>query len=659
MMNILTAEGLSKNYGIKNLFHQVSFSMDDNDRVGLIGINGTGKSTFLRVIAGIEPPDEGAVAVNNQIAIEYLSQNPAFDPEATVLEQIYKGNSPVMELLRNYEHALQQLQSGESNSEWEQRFMDLSAQMDALDAWQIESEARKILSVLGIEDPLAKMGTLSGGQRKRVALAGALIRPAQLLILDEPTNHIDTDTIDWLETFLARRKGALLMITHDRYFLDRVTNRIIELDQAKLYSYSGNYSTFLEQKEERMRQEQASEDKRQNLLRRELAWIRRGAKARTTKQKARIERFEQLQAAAPESRGGDVDISLSASRLGKKVIELEHISKSFGDRTVIRDFSYIVQRDDRIGIVGENGQGKSTLLKLLAGWLEPDDGKIDIGPTVKIGFFSQENEQMDEQLRMIEYIKQAAENVRVADGSLVSAAQMLERFLFPSNMHGARISSLSGGEKRRLYLLRILVEAPNVLLLDEPTNDLDIQTLTILEDYLEDYEGAVITVSHDRFFLDRTAVTIFAFEGDGRIVYHVGNYEDYSRVRKQRLDALQAEEQQAKRQTESKNSVGKNTGSAKEGEPSAGQNATPSERRQRPAKLSYKEQREYEEIDDKIADAEQQLAEINEAINQAGSDYALLQELTAKQQAMEEQLNELMDRWTYLNELVEKIEQQK
>lgn len=646
-MNILTAEGLSKSYGIKMLFDQVSFSMDDSDRVGLIGINGTGKSTFLKVIAGVEQADAGAMAVGNRVIIEYLPQNPAFDPEATVLEYIYSGTSPIMEVLREYESALHLINLGGSDKQLEQRFLDLTAKMDALDAWQIESDAKKVLTMLGVEYFDSKLGTLSGGQRKRVALAGALIRPADLLILDEPTNHIDTDTVDWLESFLAKRRSALLMITHDRYFLDRVANRIVELDQAKLYNYNGNYSTFLEQKEERLKQEQSSEEKRQNLYRRELAWIRRGAKARTTKQKARIDRFEELQAAKPESRQGDVDIALSASRLGKKVIELNNITKSFEDRTVIRDFSYIVQRDDRIGIVGENGQGKSTLLKMIAGWITPDSGTIDIGPTVKIGFFSQENELMDDSLRVIEYIKEAAENVRTSDGSLISAAQMLERFLFPSRMQGTRIANLSGGEKRRLYLLRILVEAPNVLLLDEPTNDLDIQTLTILEDYLEDYPGAVITVSHDRFFLDRTAETIFAFEGEGKIVYHVGNYAEYSEVRQKRLDA---------EQLQSKQELKGNSATANSREtPAVG----PERNSNKPLKLTFKEQKEFDEIDDRIAETEQQLAEVIEGINQAGSDYGTLQTLTDKQQELEAKLNELLERWTYLNELVETIEQNK
>lgn len=659
-MNILTAEGLSKSYGVKMLFDGVAFSMDETDRVGLIGINGSGKSTLLKVIAGIEPPDAGNIAVGNRISIEYLPQNPAFDGEATVLEQIFSGDSPIMEVLREYESALQLINLGLVDKALEQRFMELTTKMDTLDAWQVESDAKKILSMLGIDDTEAKMETLSGGQRKRVALAGALIRPADLLILDEPTNHIDTDTVDWLESFLAKRRSALLMITHDRYFLDRVANRIVELDNAKLYNYSGNYSTFLEQKAERLKLEAATEDKRQNLYRRELAWIRRGAKARTTKQKARIDRFEDLQAAKPESRGGDVDIALSASRLGKKVIELDHVNKTFGNRTVIRDFSYIVQRDDRIGIVGENGQGKSTLLKMIANWITPDSGTIDIGPTVRIGFFSQENEQMNDSLRVIEYIKEAAENVRTSDGSVISASQMLERFLFPSGMQGTRISSLSGGEKRRLYLLRILVEAPNVLLLDEPTNDLDIQTLTVLEDYLEDYPGAVITVSHDRFFLDRTAETIFAFEGDGQIVYHVGNYAEYSDVRKKRLAESQALGKSEKREHHNNAGTAATQSTSQSVTHSVNNTASAGDRSPgRPLKLTFKEQKEFDEIDDHISATEQQLAEANEGIGNAGSDYGLLQELTAKQQELEAKLSELMERWTYLNELVEAIEQSK
>lgn len=640
-MNILTAEQLSKSYGMKVLFDQISFGMDEGDRIGIIGINGTGKSTLLKVIAGIEPADTGKLAIGNRIGIEYLPQNPQYNPNATVIEQIFQGTSPLMQLLQEYESTMQQIEQSGVNAQIEQKLLDLHNRMDAADAWQMETEAKKILSQLGIPDMSAQMGTLSGGQRKRVALAGALIRPADLLIIDEPTNHIDTSTVDWLEQYLTRSKSALLMITHDRYFLDRVANRILELDQGKLYSYTGNYSVFLEKKAERMEQQEASEKKRQNLFRKELAWIRRGAKARTTKQKARIERFEKLEDAKPEARAGDIEISLAASsRLGKKVIELHNVNKTFEDQNVICDFSYIVQRDDRIGIIGPNGSGKSTLLKLIAGWLTPDQGEVIIGPTVKIGFFSQENEQMNENMRVIEYIKEAAEQVRTSDGGTISASQMLERFLFPPGIQWTPISNLSGGEKRRLFLLRILMESPNVLLLDEPTNDLDIQTLTILEDYLDDFPGAVIVVSHDRYFLDRTIETIFAFEGKGTLRYHTGNYSEYADYLKLLAKQSSAPDPEIKeKETDTDNSAER--------------------KKDKTLKFSFKEQKEYEEIDDRIANTEQKLQDVKSAIHATGSDFERLQTLIADQQTLEAELEHLMERWTYLNELAEEIERHK
>ncbi|TLN14078.1 ABC-F family ATP-binding cassette domain-containing protein, partial [bacterium] len=459
-MNLLAAENIVKSYGVKTLFSDISFGIEEGDKIGLIGVNGTGKSTFLKVLAGIETPDRGRVVTGNAVQVEYLPQNPVFDDQATVLQQVFRGRPAV------------------------------SGPASAADVWEAESEAKTILTKLGICDFDAQVGTLSGGQRKRVALAGALINPAELLILDEPTNHIDNETVDWLEQYLGRRRGALLMITHDRYFLDRVATRIIELDRGRLYSYTGNYSAFLELKMAREEQAQASEEKRLNLLRNELKWIKRGAKARTTKQKARIDRFEKLAADKPEVTSDKIEISVGASRLGKKVIALEHISKGFAGSKLIDDFSYTIARDDRVGIIGPNGTGKSTLLNIIAGRLEPDSGTLDTGQTVKIGYFSQENKEMDENLRVIEYIREQAEFLPTADGKLISAAQMLERFLFPAELQWTPIAKISGGERRRLYLLRVLMGAPNVLMLDEPTNDLDIQTLTILEEYLDEFPGA-------------------------------------------------------------------------------------------------------------------------------------------------------------------------
>lgn len=597
-MNLLSVENVSKAFGLKKLFENITMGIETGDKIGLIGVNGTGKSTFLKILAGIESPDQGKVTVGNAVRVEYLPQNPAFDEEATVLQQVFRAAS-------------------------------VSAEV-----WQIEGEAKTILTKLGIFDFETKVGTLSGGQRKRVALASALVNPADLLILDEPTNHIDNDTVAWLEQYLNRRKGALLMITHDRYFLDRVVNRIIELDRGRLFSYEGNYSKFLELKSAREERERSAEDRRLNLLRNELKWIKRGARARTTKQKARIERFEKLQAAKPGFVDDKIEISMGATRLGKKVIVLEHITKGFADRNFIEDFSYIFLKRDRVGIVGPNGYGKSTLLNIIAGKLEPDSGTIDVGHTVKVGYFSQENQEMDDSLRVIDYIKEEAEYLATADGKLISASQMLERFLFSPELQWNPIAKLSGGERRRLFLLRVLMAAPNLLLLDEPTNDLDIQTLTILEDYLDDFPGAVIAVSHDRYFLDRVAEKILAFSEGGKITEHIGNYSEYM-VSGKALNSFG-----------NGNTKRKSSGPEKSGD-----------WRSRPRKFSYKEQREYEEIDDKIAKAEEELAEVKVKISQFGSDYVALQELLESQRQMEKQLDELLERWVYLNDLAEQIEQ--
>ncbi|MBP2659593.1 MAG: transporter related protein [Firmicutes bacterium] len=634
-MNIVSIEKLSKSYGMKNLFSNVSFGIDENDKIGLIGVNGTGKSTFLKVIAGLEEADDGKVMIGNTIEVQYLAQNPSFNPTDTVLDQVFQGYSPIMKLLREYEQVLLAAEDNPKDQGLQKQLIALSQQMDGMNGWQLESEAKIILTQLGITDFTAKVGTLSGGQRKRIALASALIHPADLLILDEPTNHIDNDTVAWLEEYLHKRKGALLMITHDRYFLDRVVNRIIELDKGNLYSYTGNYSLFLELKMQREADQEASENKRQNLLRNELAWMRRGAKARTTKQKARIERFEKLSDEKVDLSQDRVEITAGASRLGRKIIEIDNVCKSFGERAVIQNFSYIVLRNDRMGIVGPNGSGKSTLLNLVTQKLNPDSGVIEIGQTVKIGYFSQENTDMDEDLRVIEYIKEEANFIPSADGGIITASQMLERFLFSPEMQWTPIRKLSGGEKRRLYLLRILMGSPNVLLLDEPTNDLDIQTLTILEDYLDDFPGAVIAVSHDRYFLDRVVEKVFAFEKDGSIRQYVGGYSDY---------------QSALAYDEEKQNQGKETSSEQP------QSERPKERSR---KFTFKEQKEYEEIDDVIASVEKEIQIVSNRINTSGSNFTLLQELTELQQQLEKKLADLFDRWTYLNELAEEIENHK
>lgn len=652
-MNILSAEGISKSYSEKKLFNDIWLGIGEGDKIGLIGINGTGKSTLLKVIAGTETPDTGRIIKANNASIGYLEQNPHFEAGSTVLQQVFTGRSPVMSLLREYEYTLKKFQERPGDKQLEEKLPQLLQKMDALNAWTVESEAKNILTRLGIDDFDANVAVLSGGQRKRVAMAGALINPTDLLILDEPTNHIDNDSVDWLEKYLNTRKGALLMVTHDRYFLERVANRIIELDNGKLYSYQANYSKFLEMKVEREELEQASERKRQGLLRSELEWIRRGAQARSTKQKARIERFEKLQETEGPKQEENIEIQVGASRLGRKIIELENIEKAYEDKILIKDFSYILLRDDRIGVVGPNGMGKSTLLRIISGDIKPDMGSVEIGETVKIGFFTQESAEMDLNLRVIEYIRQIAEHIETKKGSL-SASQMLERFLFPPGVQWTPISKLSGGEKRRLYLLSILMGAPNILLLDEPTNDLDIHTLTILENYLEEFPGAVITVSHDRYFLDRVAERIFAFEGNGYINKYAGNYSDYKEAC---LNEAGAKLPQQSGRKSGKGEDRRAAGTAEEQDNASKRDSRG--QKERPLKFTFKEQKEYEEIDGRIAEKESELEKVKIETDQASSDFTLLQELLDKQQKLEQELDYLMERWTYLYELAEKIEKSK
>jgi ATP-binding cassette subfamily F protein uup len=625
-MNLLSIENISKSYSEKPLLENISLGINEGDKIGVIGVNGVGKSTLLKIIAGAEQADTGRLIKGNDVTIEYLPQNPYFDAEATVLEQVFKGESALMKLIRDYEKAIQDPHT------LSDKLIKLNNDMDRLQGWSLESEAKIVLTKLGITDFEAKTGTLSGGQRKRIALASALISPSDLLILDEPTNHLDNSTIDWLEEYLNKRKGALLMITHDRYFLDRVVNEIIELDRGSLYLYKGNYNDFIEKKLERDERDAAIEKKRQGLLKKELEWIKKGAKARTTKQKARIDRFEKLSEKNVDIDDSKLEISVASSRLGKKVIEIEHISKSYGEKTLIDDFSYIVLRNDRVGIIGPNGSGKSTLINMIAGRLQPDSGDLDIGETVKIGLFSQESYHMDESLRVIEYIKEGAELLTTAEGEKITASQMLEKFLFEPSAQWTPISKLSGGEKRRLHLLRVLMEAPNVLLLDEPTNDIDIETLTILEDYIEYFPGAVIAVSHDRYFLDKMADKIFSFEGNGRIVQYTGNYTDF------RLNVSEQER-------EIQNKEGKK------------ESREVSERpKERALKFTFKEQREYEQIDAVIAELEEKIQEVEGKIGTAAADYVLLQQLMAEKEELENQLEQQMERWIYLNDLAEKIE---
>ncbi|WP_201006780.1 ABC-F family ATP-binding cassette domain-containing protein [Paenibacillus glycanilyticus] len=647
-MHLLSVEHITKSYGEKMLFEDVTFGVEEGDKIGIIGVNGTGKSTFLKVIAGFEPADSGSISIGNRVVVRMLAQDPTFAPGETALEHVLGGDSPQLRAVREYAASLEALELKPSDESLQERLIKANQKMDELDAWTLESEAKTALGRLGIQNFNDKVETFSGGQRKRVAMAAALLQPSDILILDEPTNHIDNESVAWLESMLQKRRGALLMITHDRYFLDRVSNRVIELDKGRAFFYEANYSRFLELKVEREEREAASEDKRQNLLRNELAWIRRGAKARSTKQKARIDRFEALKSQAPKQSGGKMDVSVASTRLGKKIVEIESVSKRFGDRTLIRDFSYIAVPEDRVGIVGRNGEGKSTLLKLIADKLKPDEGKIELGMTVKLGWFSQEHEEMDESLRVIEYIREGAEQVKTADGTTISAGQMLERFLFEPAMQWSIIGKLSGGEKRRLQLLRVLMNAPNVLLLDEPTNDLDIATLSVLEDYLDDFPGVVFVVSHDRYFLDRTVDKIFAFEGDGVITQHVGNYTEYQEyVEKYGVTADSAS---SVKQAAAKPAAEPSASTAVDG------GSKPSGERLR---MSYKDQKDFEQIDGWIAKAEEQLAAVTEKMNNAGSDSALLQQLVDEQQQLESKLEELMDRWAELNELAEQIAAQK
>lgn len=642
-MQILSVENLSKSYGEKRLFENISFHIAEQQRIGLIGVNGTGKSSLLKIIAGLDTPDSGKIIHANRFVVEYLPQNPSFDEDSNVLDQVFYGDSPLIQLLRDYEMALADLQASPHDEKKQARVLELQGRMDAADAWESNTQAKMILTQLGIHDFSQPIRELSGGQRKRVAMARALIQPADLLILDEPTNHIDNETVEWLEEYLSRYKGALLLVTHDRYFLDRVTNRTFELDRGQLYSYEGNYATFLEKKAEREENEAAAESKRQNLLRRELAWLRRGAKARTTKQKARVQRAEELRDRVVEGPSAKMDMALGASRLGKKVIEIEQISKSYGERKLVDDFSYIVLPKDRLGIIGPNGSGKSTLLNMLAGRIEPDSGKVEVGQTVKIAYYTQDNVEMDEKLRAIEYVKEAAEVIHTSDGQTITASQMMERFLFSPNMQWTPISRLSGGEKRRLYLLRTLMGEPNVLFLDEPTNDLDIQTLSILEDYLEQFPGAVITVSHDRYFLDRTVEHLMAFEGQGQIRHFYGNYSEYLEIRREEKEA----------------SLPLTAGSAAEGQPAKSEKSVANRGNNRTRKLSYKDQKEWDEIEGKIASLEERSQKLKQEIALSGSDYGKVEKLYAEEQQVAAELEAAVERWAELSALIEELEQGK
>lgn len=627
---ILSAENLGHSYGVRTLFKNISFNIEEGDKIGVIGVNGTGKSTLLRDIATGEP-SEGKITQNGTCVIEYLPQDPAFDPDATVLEQVFRGESPQLDVVRRYEEAVQQAAAEPENKVARQKLLALQQEMDSKFAWQMESEAKAVLDKLGITDLQQPMKELSGGQRKRVALAGVLVRPSDLLILDEPTNHMDNETVAWLEEVLQKRKGALLMVTHDRYFFDRVVNRTLEIDGGEGYLYAGNYSLFLQKREERRIAAAGAAQRLRNVYRRELAWISRGAEARRTKSKERIERFNELKKEVNNIKTEQqLEISSVGSRLGKTIIECEHIGLDYGGKTYIDDFNYVLLRNDRIGIVGPNGSGKSSLMDIIAGRLAPTRGTVKVGQTVKIGYFAQHSEFKDADCRVLEYIKNVSDYIETADGTRITAAQMLERFLFPPELQWVPVSKLSGGEKRRLYLLSVLMSAPNVLILDEPTNDLDIPTLSVLEDYLDTFNGAVIAVSHDRYFLDRFAGKIFAFMGGGEVRQFIGDYSRYEQAR--------AEAQNLARQQERAQSTVK---------------PQQREEKQHAPKMTYKEKLEYEQIEQVIAQAEAELKMTEMEINACGTDFVKLTELTAKQQELTQRIRDLTDRWAYLEELAE------
>lgn len=625
-MSLLNVEGLYKTYGEKTLFDHISFHIEPKERIGLIGPNGTGKSTLLKVIAGLESFEEGDITKAGTLDIEFLEQDPEMSGNETILDYIFSGTAPIIQTMKAYEQALADLEHDPQNEAKQEALMRMQNRMDQEDAWDANLSAKTTLTKLGVKDVSRSVHALSGGQKKRVAIAKNLIQPAGLLILDEPTNHLDNATIEWLEGYLSQYSGAVILVTHDRYFLNRVANRIYELNQGQLYTYKGNYEVFLEKRAEREAEAQVKETKRQNLLRRELAWLRRGAKARTTKQKARIGRVEELKDQKGPDTKGELDFAIGSHRLGKQVIEAEDLSISFAGQTLVERFTDLVVPGDRIGFIGPNGVGKTTLLNCLAGKMEPTSGQLTIGQTVRIGYYTQDHKEMNDELTIIEYIKETAEIVKTSDGAIVTAEQMLERFLFPRSMQRTYIRKLSGGERRRLYLLKVLMEEPNVLFLDEPTNDLDTETLSILEDYLEQFPGVVITVSHDRYFLDRVVHRLLVFEGNGRISHFQGAYSDYM---EQEKEQKRTETKPAEKQVE----------------------AAPKKRK----KLSYKDQLEWDGIEDRIQALEEKHQQLEASIAEAGSDFGKIQELMDEQKAVAEELEQAMDRWTELSLMIEEM----
>lgn len=635
-MTILTLRSVKKDFGIKEILKEASFSLEEGDKVGLIGTNGSGKSTLLKIIAGLEPIDQGELWVNSGTKIVYLPQQPNLDENLTVLEQVFADCGEQMALIREYEEISHKLaHNPQETDSLMSRLSAVTQQIETLDAWALETNAKIVLSQLGIDNFEAKIGDLSGGYRKRIALASGLLSEPDALLMDEPTNHLDAMSVEWLQSYLNRYSGALLLITHDRYFLDKVTNRILEIDRGDFYGYAGNYSYFLEKKAEVEASEISSQKKHAGVLRRELEWLKRGPKARSTKQKARIDRIQDMQNKEFRQTQGKVEISTASRRIGKKVIELENINKAYNNRVLIDNFTYIFNPQDRVGIIGKNGAGKSTLMNIITGRITPDSGKIDIGPTIHFGYFDQHSEDLlvNEEQRVIDYLKDVAELVKTADGSVITASQMLERFLFPPNQQYAPIHKLSGGEKRRLFLLQVLMSAPNVLILDEPTNDLDVQTLAVLEEYLEEFNGCVIVVSHDRYFLDRTVDTIFALEEGGNIKQYPGNYSVY-------LDYKKANEEKEK---ESPNKI-----NSQDNKASKNSKNTQSKQSN---KLTFKEKYEYKDLEEKIPllEAEKEKLEAD-LYNNPPTDFTQMQTLTERLSALVEEIDTATERWLELAE---------
>lgn len=627
-MEILSIENLTKTYGDKILLNQISFSIASQERIGIVGVNGTGKSTLLKLIAGKEERDQGTMKHANDFTVAYLAQEPELQGDRTILAEVFAGESTLMTVLREYEQALYQLEQTPDQLTTQTQFNRMQTKMDQLAAWDAATTAKTILTKLGITQFDQKIQTLSGGQQKRVALAKALVQPADLLVLDEPTNHLDHESIEWLEKFLPTYQGAIMLVTHDRYFLNRVTNRIYELDLGNLYQYIGNYETYLAEKSERLRRELEHEQKHANILRNEIAWLKRGARARSTKQKARIDRIKEMETKKFATDSSTLEFGVGSKRLGKKVLELNQVTKAYPNKPLVDSFSFLIKPGDRIGIVGPNGSGKTTLLNLIAGKLEPDQGEIEIGSTVKFGFYQQDHSEMDENLKIIEYIRETAEVIHTDDHQVITAEQMLERFLFPRSQQWTYIHRLSGGEKRRLYLLKVLMEEPNVLLLDEPTNDLDTHTLAILEDYLDNFPGVVITVSHDRYFLDRVAEQLLIFKEAGRIETYYGNYSDFLEKEMSTTNIVTKEKQKTVKT------------------------------KARKKKLSYHEQKEWATIEDEIEALEQAVEQEKEEVMMAGSDAEAVRTHYERQLELETDLEAKLERWEELSMLVEEIETQ-